>query len=86
MTHAETNAIIIAVPLGTEHAAGSREIASALNQALGTIQQRLNALALEGVIKRRTEPTSSGFKWLYWREDVAMPVTTQAPSTVLGAG
>jgi predicted transcriptional regulator len=70
MTSPETTLLLVAVPLGgPEDAEGWRSIHQRVDcWAPATVRNHLNQLARQGLVKRRTKPTKTGFQWLYWRE------------------
>jgi hypothetical protein len=68
MTKQEELEIMLAVPVGEANAKPSREVwRIAKLWAETTFSQMLQAMAKDGRVSRRQEPTPTGFKWVYWR-------------------
>lgn len=81
----KSTSILLAVPLGHDHAAGSRQIAAKFGAAPGTVHEQLNALVTTGAVRRCVEQmTADQWRWLYWREHVYRAAAP--PQTMLDAG
>lgn len=70
MTQAMRDAILAAIPAGSDHAIRQREIWKRAGQvgAESSFGTYLFELTASGEVKRRKQPIPTGFVWLYWRE------------------
>lgn len=80
----ETNRILIAVPIGEQHAEGWRKIHQRADiWAPTTFRFKLAALVEAGAVRRREEQTPSGARFLYWRDSAGK---AEMPHDILSAG
>lgn len=70
MTKAMRDAILSAIPVGSDRAISRSEIWKLAGQvgAESSFGTYLFELTASGAVKRRRHPIPTGFMWLYWRE------------------